>query len=145
MGWHGGGSNDNKWQMLSSCQVVTGFCVREWVVEGELTMFLSCHCCPVSQWTQLGQMWDRGYLLWCPTLPNDDQWWMSVIIHHLVATLLSAMWHLDSVLEGWVEGGRWAGSPWLIVSCFCSWVLALSYEQWWMIVSCWVWWHGWGA
>jgi len=47
------------------------------------------------------------------TTTNDD------IIHRLVATSLSATWHLDLLSEksmGW----RQAVSPWLTVACVCS-------------------------
>jgi len=63
-----------------------------------------CHCCivtlccPVSQQSGLGRMWEGGYSLWCSKINNDKQQ-MWVLIHHLVATSLSAMWHLDFVLE----------------------------------------------
>ena len=41
-----------------------------------------------------------------------------VVICHLVATLPSVTWHLDSVSDKWM-GGRRAVSPRLVVACVC--------------------------
>jgi hypothetical protein len=41
----------------------------------------------------------RGCLPWCFEINNNDQRRISVVVGRLVATSLSATWHLDSVME----------------------------------------------
>ena len=80
----------------------------------------------VSQRGGLGGRWDGGYL---PSINNDERW-MSFAV--LVATSLSAMWHLHSPLAAgscfhpWVAVSTYGWSFAFIPGRLCSW-LSFSY------------------
>jgi len=98
--------------VLFPCPVIT--CPHHVIVPSP-----PCHC-PIS------------LLLPCPRCDVSLQlWWMTtnVVVSHLVAMLLSAMWHLDSLLKRWWGGGRWAYSPGLVVACFCTWLLVIVQDH----------------
>jgi len=59
---------------------------------------------PVSQCGGLGRRWEGGAYCVVFKIRSNDEQRISVIIHHLVATSLSATWHLVSVLDMSVEG-----------------------------------------
>jgi len=58
--------------------------------------------CVSARWVGMNVGW--GYSPWHPKLHNDDERRMSLVVRHLVATSLTAMWHLDAMLERSVVG-----------------------------------------
>jgi len=70
-----------------------------WLCRG---VVISSSC--LSVWWA-GKKVGRGCLLCCFKMRSDEERRISVVIHRLVATSLSAMWHLVSVLDMSV-GGR---------------------------------------
>jgi len=73
-----------------------------------------------------------GYSLW-HCIYNNDKQQLLVIVHCLVATSPTAMWHLDPILERSIMRGRWA-SPQFLVICFHSCMLTVIFEPWQMVV-----------
>ena len=62
----------------------------------------------------------------------------NVAVRRLVATSLSAMWHLDSVFKEMMGRGEVSYSPGLIIAHVCMWLLAVVHKPWWMVVG-WSW------
>jgi len=63
---------------------------------------------------------------------------MNVAIRRLVATSLSAMWHLDSVFKEMMGRGEVSYSPGLVIAHVHTWLLVVVHEPWWMVVG-WSW------
>ena len=58
--------------------------------------------CVSARWVGTNVGW--GYSPWHPKLHNDDERRMSLVVRRLVATSLTATWHLDAMLERSVVG-----------------------------------------
>jgi len=63
---------------------------------------------------------------------------MNVAVCRLVATSLSATWHLDSVFKEMMGRGEVSYSPGLVIAHVRTWLLAVVHEPWWMVVG-WSW------
>ena len=87
--------------LVASFSHVVACCCRliAWLCRG---IVISSSCLS-ARWA--GKKVGRGCLPCCFKMRSDDERRISVVIHHLVATSLSATWHLVSVLDMSV-GGR---------------------------------------
>ena len=108
--------------------------------------------CVSARW--VGKKGGQGCLPWYSKIKNDNEWWIWVIVHCLVAMSLTVTWHLDSVLDMWVGGaGELAHlglllpvSVWgagvdcvhfrAFIGCFSLWAVISFFDWLW-------WWGGW--
>jgi len=94
-------------------------------------MVVPSSSCVSARWVGTNVGW--GYSPWRPKIHNNDERQMSVVIRRLVATSLTATWHLDAVLEGSVVGASELLTL-LVVVWFWSCVLAVVCEPRWSVL-----------
>jgi len=90
--------------MYHHCRVSSSPCVII-ILSLCVLVVIPCPCCvvvlgchhPVSQQGELGRTWDGGYSPLCSRLTTTNNDVANVVIRHLAATSLTAMWHLYSV------------------------------------------------